>query len=59
MRSTMRRGVKRGAKSTGGFFSMKENPKGMSVGNFVGNVKRTAASVKNVVKRMPPKRKSR
>lgn len=38
-------------KSKPGFFSMKINPKGMSVGNFVDNVKRTAKSVKKILSR--------
>ena len=51
--------MKRRAKGTkkGGFFSMEIKPKGMSVGNFVDNVKRTVGSVKSALKSRPKRKK--
>lgn len=43
---TIKRGKTTATKSPS-FFSMKVNPSGMSVGNFVDNAKRTASSFKS------------
>lgn len=49
--------MKRVRKGKNCFFSMEIKPKGMSVGNFVDNVKRTVGSVKSALKARPKRKK--
>jgi len=49
MRGKPSRGTPRVKREPSKFFSMKVNPEGMSIGNFVDNTKRTVADTKKLL----------